>query len=214
MELTDWISAASSVASLAVAIFATFIAWTVHKGERKRTLQAKIKEQQQQANLVTAWETADRVPKDQINEVPRDALNESQRSAYDTYVYATRISRTLVNRSSQPVYDVEISADGMTEVFRLPLLPPGEQQIGMARYGVVDYSQDQLNGGTYLLNLTFRDAAGKRWVRKAEGTLVEVASNEERDAAMGSAYQELQLAIKNYTPLPKASQTETGNGTE
>ena len=204
MQPTDWIIAVSSIASLVVAAFATAIAWNVHRGEAKRTQQAALTDQQHQANLVTAWETAHHVPKDQIDEIPEGALSEDQISDYGSYVYATRIVMTLVNRSSQPVYDLEINPDGFSTVFMWSILPPGEQEIGVPRYSVVDFTKGAFDGNGLLLNLSFRDAAGTRWVRQAMGTLVKVTSDKERDAAMGEGYrisQEVQRELQQKNTL-------------
>jgi hypothetical protein len=188
MEPTDWIAALASVASLVVAVLATAIAWIVHKRDTERIKKADLAAERAQADLITAWETAYRVS--DVNEVPEGALDDSQKQAYGTYVYATHMVRTLVNRSNQPVYEVKINPEGSTEVFRLDILPPGEQELGTARYAVTDYSKRRLNNNEILLNISFRDVAGNWWVREARGALRKVATEEEHDAAMGPTYQE------------------------
>ncbi|MCT2089737.1 hypothetical protein M3D92_10620 [Micrococcus terreus] len=188
MEITDWIAAISSVASLVVAVLATAIAWAVHRRDVKRLNNAESAAERAQADLITAWETAYRVS--DVNEVPEGALDDSQKQDYGTYVYATSVVRTLVNRSNQPVYEVKINPEGATDVFSLDILPPGEQEVGFPRYAVTDYSKQQVNNNERLLNISFRDVAGNWWVREARGALKKVTSEEEHDSAMGATYQE------------------------
>jgi hypothetical protein len=188
MEITDWITAVSSVASLVVAVLATAIAWAVHKREARRLKEADSAAERFQADLVTAWESAYRVG--DVDEVPEGALDDDQKQAYGTYVYATHVVRTLVNRSNQPVYEVIINPEGSTEIFRLDILPPGEQEVGFPRYAVTDLSKHQFNNNEFLLNVSFRDAAGTWWVREATGALKKVTTEQEHDAAMGPIYQE------------------------
>lgn len=211
MELTDWIAALSSVASLVVAILATAIAWTVHKREATRLKEADLAAERSQADLVTAWENAYRVS--DVNEVPPGALTDAQILDYGDSVYATQVVRTLVNRSSQPVYDVVINSDHTTEVHWLDILPPGEQQIGFPRYAINDWTTGNLNDNENLLNISFRDTGGHWWVRQAKGTLIKVATPAEHETAMGPGYAEAEQQERDIKAELARRQAEAGDGT-
>ncbi len=181
-----------------MAVFAALIAWVVHRREARRQEEAELSAERSQADLVTAWETAYRVPDEQVDEVPTGILSEQQIANYGTYVHVTRLVMTLVNRSSQPVYDVKLNAEGTESAISLDILPPGEQKIGLPRYAVSDYSLNEVNKNEHLLNISFRDAAGNWWVRKAKGELTKVASKAEHDVAMGEVYDEGQKSLHQF----------------
>ncbi|WP_154605518.1 hypothetical protein [Arthrobacter sp. AQ5-05] len=201
MDITDWITASATTASFIVAALATAIAWTVHKREHSRTEQAALKEEQDQANLVSAWEESRPLS---ITGVPEGILSESQRINFGNGVYVHAIFMSIVNRSNQPVYDFEVKAEGITSIFKYAIVPPGEKEIGPLRYAINDFFQEEYNISESRLNLSFRDASGSWWVRKAQGDLVKVTSLHEHGAAMGPAYQRLQEELKNFKPLGTA----------
>ena len=176
MDITDWISASASAASFVVATLATAIASTVHKRERNRTEQSTLKQEQEQTNLVSAWGESHPVS---IDEIPEDLLSESQRSNFGNGVYVNAIFMSIVNRSNQPVYDFEVNVESFQSAYNSNIFPPGENEIGPLRFAISDYYQRVFSIRESLLNLSLRDASGIWWVRKAQGALVKVNSEQE-----------------------------------
>lgn len=200
MELTGWISALSSVASLSVAALATGIAWRGHKREAAHKAEAKLVVERGQADLVTAWETARRVPKEEVDTVPGGALTEEQKLDYGDYVYATNLELTLVNQSSQPVYDLRLNPEGSTHVLCFDILPPGEKTLIVPRYTVVDYSSEgDSNRNEWLLTISFRDVSGNWWLRDTSGALIKVTPETKMDTSTKDPiYSATLTAVKQW----------------
>lgn len=197
MNITDWIAAISSFASLVVAIFAAFIAWRVHKREAKRAVLESRKEIQHQANLVSAWETSNQLSRIEAEHLQDGILSDEQLLAYGESVHVTHAVVNLANRSTQPVFDLQIHAENINSILRLPILPPGEQQLPTARYTVTDYSASNFPDTELLLNISFKDAAGNWWVRQTKGTLINVSSEEEYNEAMGEEFKQFVKVLQS-----------------
>lgn len=183
MTPTDWIIAGSSVASLAVAIFATVIAWLVHRHEQHRFEKADQNERRSQANLISVWEERRRLP---LDKVPDGLLDNENPNKYGDEFYVSQSVSLLVNRSNLPVYNVVTMPRTIPGIpSNHGLLPPGERELHGATYHFFRfYGVAPLPNLREGMDLSFHDASGRWWVRQAEGQLIEVSSQEEHDKAM------------------------------
>lgn len=186
---TDWIIAAASAASLIVAIVAAVVAVLVYRTERARGRREREEYLARQADTVCAWESAVRVPWDEVPETVREGAGAGEEVGYQHFSIP---ELTLANRSDLPIYDVVVHVNGMTVETGYPLLPPGDLVYRFPRYTLVDDSYGAPSVATEVpLSISFRDTRDVWWVRDGRGVLHRVTGRDEHDVAMGESYQHL-----------------------
>jgi hypothetical protein len=89
-----------------------------------------------------------------------------------------RITATVHNASSQPVYDLYVIWQLGTERRGRPdpttKLMPGQQVCFERGSHSADPARDAIDPNTLTAFLTFRDAAGVRWTAREDGTLTDI----------------------------------------
>ncbi len=189
---TDWIIALASVASLLVAVVAAVVAVLVYRTERARGRREHEAHLARQADTVCAWESAVRIPWDEVPATIREATGAGDAGTEVEYQYFTLPEITLANRSGLPVYDVRVHFNGLTMEHRYPLVPPGDLEFRFPRYSLVDLSVGSPSRPSEVpLSISFRDTRDTWWVRDGRGRLHRVTDRAGHDAAMGESYQDL-----------------------
>jgi hypothetical protein len=154
----EWITAISAAGALVAAIAAAVIAGiTFRHGISERRAA--------QASQISAW----------VEERSVDATAGQPMGLMKVCV--------LRNSSSQPVYLVRLSYEWspgpgeqrgpIEEPVPMAVLPPGDGLSTLPTEVVLQWREMRQLGRSALTNLTFIDAAGRRWTRAADGTLHE-----------------------------------------
>lgn len=99
-------------------------------------------------------------------------------NAPDATALPWRITATVHNASSQPVYDLYVIWQLGTERMGRPdpttKLMPGQQVCFERGSHSADPGKDAIDSGSLTAFLTFRDAAGVRWTAREDGTLTDI----------------------------------------
>lgn len=181
-DFPAWWEATSTAAAFAAATLAAVYAATTFERERSRDEERELQRRQEQASLVAAW----------VGELAPHSSSTGPVPIATGGVSAVRVQ--LRNASALPVENVEIRvelteilASGATMSQDLPLhildvLPPDDRPLAYvvpvpARHGAGMKVRAQTVDWSARVDLSFLDATGIGWTRKAGHPLAESSSN-------------------------------------
>lgn len=169
-DVPTWVSALVSALTLVGLVLTVIYARHIYRIESERDKHAAEErsardeaERRSQAEKIAAW----------FAPAPSTALEENMFGAF------------VRNASDLPVFDIypvfqpasdgEPTAGGDWFFENIAVLPPHETKFMPLELAEDEYEEvpHHLRNGMFLVEITFRDAAGVRWTRSADGLLVQ-----------------------------------------
>ncbi|WP_328384416.1 hypothetical protein OHQ88_33565 (plasmid) [Micromonospora zamorensis] len=183
-DLATWIGAIANVATVVLALTASLVGFRIYRIESARDQRAEqdrgertADERRRQAQMVSLWYAP----------ITRETVENSPVSARAQFRRMTKVwAAHILNASHLPVYDVEVTfhrrrpeagAHASMTADLIRAIPPHQtaMTIELPEELVNEVPAEQLSDGVDV-SLTFRDSAGRRWMRDGSGYLREMPS--------------------------------------